>query len=373
MLHIDLPGRSEILSLSQIRHPASVSISLPTCKVDGGLAGCRILFGNLVKEAIQALEDRGIDKRTIWPIEDLLLDVAEDDNFWNFQANSLVVLATPEHIWTFRLPNELAASVVVGDRFFLKQLLRASAFCHHSFVLALAVNSVNLYELQPGQALAEVQIDSLPKSAADAARVGSLAVSTQSRRSDGSAAQRARLAQYCRIVDRALREVLVGRDSPLFLVADPTIGAIYRSVNSYPHLAEEGLGESPEVFPLPEMADAIRPLLDATHGAELKQLLALAEERKAANRTATSIEHAAKAATFGAVDTLIVDMEIFVPGNVDETTGEVVPASEGQFPDYGVTDEIASRVLAQGGRVISVRAQDLPSDTPLVALLRFAV
>lgn len=371
MLHLDLPTRAEILSLSEIRHPASVSIALPTCKVDGGLAGCRILFGNLIKEAIQTLESRGVDKRTIWPIEDLLVDVAEDDTFWNFQANSLVVLATPEHVWTFRLPNELNASVVVGDRFFLKPLLRATTFCNHAFVLALAINSVNFYEAVPGQSLAEVKLADLPKSAADAVRVGSLAISTQSRRSDGSAAQRARLAQYCRIVDRALREVLAGLETPLFLVADPTIGAIYRTVSSYPHLAAEGIGESPEDISMPQLSDAIRPLLDATHAAELATVLALAKERKAAHRTATTIAHAAQAATFGAVDTLVVDMDKFLPGSIDEISGEVTPATEGQPADYGVTDEIARRVLASGGRVLSVRAGDLPEGAPVVALLRF--
>lgn len=373
MLHIDLPTRADIALLSEIRHPASVTICLPTCKIDGGLAGCRILFGNLIKEAIESLEARGTDKRTIWPIEDLLLDVAEDDSFWNFQANSLVIFATPDHIWTFRLPNELNASVVVGDRFFLKPLLRSGTFSHHAYVLALAINSVALYEVIPGQHPAEVKLAELPKSAADAVRVGSIAISTQSRRSDGSAAQRARLAQYCRMVDRALREVLAGHDTPLILVADPTIGAIFRSINSYPHLATDGVGESPEDLSISQLGELVRPLIDAAHASELANLLALAAERQAANRTANSIEHAAKAATFGAVDTLVVDMEQSVPGTIDEITGSVSAASEGDLAGYGVTDEIARRVLASGGRVLSVRGQDLPDGTPILALLRYAV
>jgi hypothetical protein len=41
--------------------------------------------------------------------------------------------------------------------------------------------------------------------------------------------------------------------------------------------------------------------------------------------------------------------------------------------NYGVTDEIARRVLLAGGRVLAVRAEDIPQGGPLAGLLRFVV
>ena len=69
-------------------------------------------------------------------IQEPILDLIDDDEFWRFQANSLAVLSTPERVLTFRLANRLTAQVEVSDRFHLKPLLRALTFPHTAFVLA---------------------------------------------------------------------------------------------------------------------------------------------------------------------------------------------------------------------------------------------
>jgi hypothetical protein len=40
---------------------------------------------------------------------------------------------------------------------------------------------------------------------------------------------------------------------------------------------------------------------------------------------------------------------------------------------YGVVDEIARRVLLAGGRVLAVRAPDVPGEGPVAAILRYAL
>ena len=41
--------------------------------------------------------------------------------------------------------------------------------------------------------------------------------------------------------------------------------------------------------------------------------------------------------------------------------------------NYGVVDEIARRVLLHGGRVLALRAEDIPGDTSTAAILRYPV
>ncbi len=76
------------------------------------------------------------------------------------------------------------------------------------------------------------------------------------------------------------------------------------------------------------------------------------------------------AATHAAVDTLLVDIDEKLPGTVDD--GGAVTFAEDDAISYGVVDEIAKRVLLAGGRVLAVRAPDLPSESPLAAILRYA-
>jgi hypothetical protein len=51
----------------------------------------------------------------------------------------------------------------------------------------------------------------------------------------------------------------------------------------------------------------------------------------------------ARAATMGAIDTLMVDMDEVVPGTVDETVGQVTFRDAGGADSYDVIDEIACR------------------------------
>jgi hypothetical protein len=85
-------------------------------------------------------------------------------------------------------------------------------------------------------------------------------------------------------------------------------------------------------------------------------------------RATTDLAIAARAATVGAVDTLLVAIDRLVPGEVDEATGAISPVEGPQA--HGVADEIARRVWATGGRVLAVRADEVPGGGAVAALLR---
>jgi hypothetical protein len=74
-------------------------------------------------------------------------ELLEDDEFWEEQARSLAVFASPTGLRTYRLPNRLTSSVEVADRFYVKPLLRAVTFPQAGFVLALASGSVRLVDV----------------------------------------------------------------------------------------------------------------------------------------------------------------------------------------------------------------------------------
>ncbi len=94
--------------------------------------------------------------------------------FWRLQANSLAVLMTPDDMRTFRLANKLHESVEVSDRFHLKPLLRAVAFPHTAFVLAISENAVRLIEMSAGSEPQEISVPELPEDAASAVHKSTL-------------------------------------------------------------------------------------------------------------------------------------------------------------------------------------------------------
>jgi hypothetical protein len=370
-LHIDVPTRSEIVALLEARRPGCVSIYMPTTPVTSDVEAERIGFKNAIGEAMERVEElelgRGEDARIREPLEDLL----GDEGFWAYQANSLATFATPDGIRTFRLPNHLERSVTVAERFYVKPLLRAVTFPQAAFVLALSQGAVRLLGISARSPVHEIAVADLPADAASA--VGKATIADRSPRGaiQGSEGQKVRMRQYARMVDAALRPVLTGHELPLILAATQPLDAIYRSVNSYPHLAATSLRGNPDAVADGELADEARSVLDDIYAAELEDLGELFEERASRGRGATDVGDVARAATFGAVETAIVDIDSKLAGTIDEETGAVTPADNAD--DGGVIDEIARRVILSGGRVVAVREADVPHGGPVAAIFRFPV
>jgi hypothetical protein len=349
-----------------------VTIYLATSPITQEAQAARIELKNLAADAIGQLEEREVGRGVIPELREALDALGDDEDFWAEQARSLAIFAAPGMLRTYRLPNRLGNSVEVADRFFVKPLLRALTFPQAAFVLALAAGSVRLVEVLPDGPPFTVKVPDLPSDAASAAGKSSIADRSPSRRLQGSEGQKVLLRQYARRVDHALRGVLAGLELPLILAATEPLESIYRSLNTYPHLAEKGLDGNPEAFSDTDLAAEARAVLDDVYARELAALRDLFEERLAQGRASADVATVARAATYGAVDTLLVDIDEKVPGYVDEESGAVTPA-EDDASSYGVVDEVARRVLLSGGRVLAVRQADIPGSGSVAAILRYAL
>lgn len=373
MLYLDLPTPDELKALADYRSDLVVSIALPTTPVSSETDADRIQLKNLAKEALAQMEAADADKRRIWPLIEELDDLIEDDGFWRYQAHGLVVYVSPDQLRTYRVPTALEPLVKVSDRVHLKPLLRSISFCHAAYVLALADGGVRLVEVSGDLPAATVKVEGLPKDAASAVGQSTVAMRSYRGRIGGSEGKKVRLRQYARQIDAALRGLLAGGTTPLILASVEGLGAIYRSVNSYPHLLERGIEGNPERQSDAELAAAARGILDEQHRAQLADWHALFNQRGNAGRATSDLVQIARAATFGAVQSLLVDMDHVVHGTLDEVDGRVTLADGPSAESYGVIDEIARRVLLSGGEVLSVRQGDLPEDQPLAAILRYAI
>ena len=369
MLHVDLPTQADLEALIHDRGPARVSLYLPTTPLTQQAQADRIALKNLAGEALAQLADH--DKREVRALEELLFDLVDDDEFWAVQANGLAVFATPAGLRTFRLPTRLQPMAEVSDRFHIKPLLRVVTVPQSGFVLALTPDSVRLVEVLPDMPASAVKVAGMPKDAASAAGRASIKERSPSGRIQGAEGMKVRLGQYARKVDQALREFLAGRDLPLILVATEPMLSIYRSVQSYSRLAATSVTTNPDAMSDGELAASARTVLDQLFRDELEGIRSLFEQRKGEHRTTTDVAQAARAATYGAVQKLLVDIDEVLPGTVGED-GEVALASGPSAASYGVVDEIAGRALLTGARVLGVRREDIPGGGSLAAILRYA-
>jgi hypothetical protein len=377
-LYTDIPTRSEIDALWQAEAPAAVSIYLETAPESSGEAE-RIAYKNGVREALSQLGEVG--KEDLAGVAEQLAVLEDEeslgtDEFWRHQARSLAVFASPTALRSFRLPNRLAPVAVGGTRFFVKPLMRAVTFPQTAFVLALAQGSVRLLETVPDAPPREVRVPDMPTDVASAVGKSSIKDRAPIRRVQGAEGQKLRMAQFSRLVDGALREVLPGHGVPLVLASTEPLDSIFRAHCRYPDLVPHSVPGNPEGRGDGELVAAAREVLDGWYADRLEEEKRTFADRSQQGRTSIDVSDLARFATRGAVDTLFVDIDATVPGEVDEL-GEVTFAAPGAggsggVHPGGVVDEIARRAWLSGARLLAVRHEDVPGGGDVAGILRYA-
>jgi len=372
MYYVDMPTADEIGALNLVRSEACISIYLPTTPISRETEQSRINLGNLLKKAVAQLEAAGLDKQKIAALQEQFADLAADEEFWNHQANSLAILATPDSIRTYRMANKLTDIVEVSDRFHLKPLLRATTFPHAAHILALSENAVRLIAVSADLPAREISVQHMPT---DAATAGGKATSKDysgTGHRHGAQGQSFYLARFVRKVDAALRPVLSGSDLPLILATTKPLEALFRSLSVIPALQGTIVG-NPEHLSESDLASAARPVLDAHYAEQIQDFHRLFEQRTGQQRTTTDITDAARLATFGGIDRLLVDIDGVVDGVIDDETGAVSFAAEGNAVNYGIVDEITGRALRSGAKVMAVRKADIPGGHDLAVISRYPI
>ncbi len=391
MLHIDIPTLAEFKALAQVKGETCISLYLPTSPLGESAQLNRTAFKDIAKEALSQLREAGTDKKKIADFEERFEHLAgpehdvqdEDkirklqrakpdpiDEFWHYQANGLAVLATSGMMRTFRLPDRPKPLAEVADRLHLTPLIRAMTSPHDIFVLALAEESVRLVHAFVNFPPERLQVPDLPDSAEEATRRPSFHVRAPRRRLQNLEGEKVLLQQYVRKVEHAISSVLAERNAPLVLAAEEPLASMFRSVNTYPRLADEMIEGNPGLRTDGELEDAAIPILDRLYSRELKAVIARYDELKP-RRATTDVSYAAHAATAGAVEQLLVDLDAVVPGLVSDIDGSVTYSASDDAETYSVVDEVARRALYTGARVMGARKEELPDRAPLTAILRY--
>ena len=387
MLHTDIPTEATVRELAGRLEPYCVSIYLPTSPLPTETELARIELENQLSTAVHRLTLAGADRRQVSDFERSIADLVDDRPFWMYQSETLAIFARPGEVRTFRLPNRLPAAVEVADRFYIKPLIASVSFTQSAFVLALSQNAVRLIEITTSAGAYPVEVPELPTDAASAVGLDSISGRSPQGRIQGSECQKVRLRQYARAVDAAIRPLLTRLEVPLILAAAEPLQGIFRAVNSYPHLTAEVIRGNPDEARDGDLAAAARSILEARYADRLRQLKAHIIDRVPQGRAVTDLSDIARAVTFGAVDTLVVDIDRVIPGTLDDASGAITfaitsgsdaegPGSPSGFgdtaPHYGVVDEIVRRALSSGARVLGVAAADVPGGGEAAASTRFA-
>ena len=342
-----------------------------------------IRFRNLVKELEASLRHKYPKRETaslLAPFEAL----ADNEAFWNHTADGLAVLSAPGMFRAYRLQRPVAELVVVADSFHTKPLMRITQSADHYQILGLSRNSFKLFEGNR-DSLLEVQ----PQGNAPRTADEMLGKDTDSRegahRAYGPAGDSAwqgtdvkqSLAdrdteQFFRAVDQAvMQHHSQSGGMGLILAALPEHHHLFRAVSKNPRLLKEALDVHPDAMSLDTLRERAWQLVQPYYLARLAGLLDTYGAAAAKGQGSDVLRDIAKAATAGRVETLLIEADRIIPGQINAANSKVT-AGELADPEVDdLLDDLGELVLKAGGEVVMVPAERMPTTTGAAAIYRF--
>lgn len=379
---ITIDKLQEILSA---RSQWCVSLFMPTHRKGRETEQDPIRFKNLLVEAQERLLAKGLPEVDVNKMLKAPQSLLEGSAFWQHQSDGLALFFCEGNFHLYRLPLDFTAMVFINDRFHIKPLLPILNSDENFHILAISQNKVRLFE-GTRQALDEIDLpntpESLSKSFPNDWPKQKFQFQTSSSSTKGGQGRKAQthttgkdfevsLSKWFRIIDKEVALLLKDTHSPLVLAGVQTLFPIYKEVNTYPHLIEEGIVGNPDEMKSKELHPKAWALVEPIFAKERETGLSLYKNLVGSGQTTSDITATLLAAHDGRIETLFVALGVQAWGTFDPVKKRVFLHKTHEPGDEDLLNLAAILTLIKGGSVFAVSPQDVPSQTIVAAVLRY--
>lgn len=369
--------------------PPLVSLYLPTHGRASDDDRDRLEFKALVEQAREKLgqererrEYKGVDER-LDQVAARLGDFASPA-----PGSSLAVLVGNDRTYIYQLDYEAGPLAFVGERFYVRPLLKNFQFGSRYFLLGLSADRFAFIHGDFGS-LERVE---LPRDVLDAfseefplvydGHEGALDYESLENhlppyhgyksRNDVKKEEAEKFFQY---VNRAVTDRLVqGTDLPVILVSLPEHQTTFRRISTIPHLLDEGIEKDINGIEAPELLADAKAVIEHVRDARATELLEKLGDVEAHGGGSTDLEAIGLALVERKVRALFLAEGAYIPGGFNDETGEVYlfeREPHGRFQGPELADQFARIALAQDAEVIELPAEQVPGDSGIAALYRY--
>lgn len=241
----------------------------------------------------------------------------EDSSYWRLQSRGLVVFLAEDFFLPVRVPIELSDSAIIGERFNLLPLAPVLASDRKLYVLALAQNSVRLFDttrnvieelpLENVPASFDEVIDQLPERAVDVRSGSAGTAGTPSFHGPDGDMDRILVEKYVHAVGQAIGTRLgTARSQQLVLAAVAEYLPIFKASCPYPAILDDVIAGNPEHAQADDLRSAAWQLVNVEETAREAQEQDQARSLVHAGKGSFDLAEIARAAEEGRVDTLFL-------------------------------------------------------------------
>ncbi|MBN2539539.1 MAG: hypothetical protein JXB09_05770 [Deltaproteobacteria bacterium] len=362
-----------------------VSLFMPTHRAGRETEQDPIRFRNLLRQAEERLLTKDLRPAEVQDLIKESLGLLQDRSFWQRQSDGLAVFFSAEKLHFFRLPMAFKELAVVSHRFHVKPLLPIFTSDGTFYILALSQNQLRLLE-GTRHSVDEIDLENVPLNLSEASPDALLEKELQFHTGtpSGSGNRSAmfhghdisndiknRIMQWFRMIDKKLRGFLSDGQSPVVLAGVDTLFPLYKGVNTYPHLMDEGIPGNPEEMTPEDLHQKAWAIVEPVFKEEREAGYARYRQLAGTGQTTTDVTEAVLAAYHGRIDTLFVALGVQVWGRFDSDNERVYMHDSLEPGDEDLLDLSAIHTLIKGGTVYAVSPEEVPDHAALAASLRY--
>ena len=260
-------SKDELKTLMSKQKGPCISLFMPAYRTGAEIQQNQIRFRNLLRQAEEKLIANGYRAPEAKALLEPAQGLSGNIPFWRQQSGGLAIFISSDIFRHYGLPINFEELIVVSDRFHVKPLLPALSGDGRYYILTLSQKGSRLYE-GTKQNIREIQLETIPKNLAEALQYDELERQIRFHRGTQRGGERGsmmsgggaelddakeNISKYFRQINKGLHDLLRDERVPLVLAGVDYLFPIYREVNTYPYLMQDGIPGNPKATSIDQL------------------------------------------------------------------------------------------------------------------------
>lgn len=347
-----------------------LSIYMPTHRTAPENEQDPIRFKNIIKE----LESKGLDEKHLKRLRSL----ENDQDFWIYNLEGLAILMNQDNMEIYRLPRAFKEHIYLGERFYLKPLIRNFQSDDRYYALGLTRKSFRLYSGNR-YGFEEVEIDDedrlLKNVLGDVKEGGSVNVVSQGKAGGNYHGHGARSEEikvdtkrFFNYVDDYVADNYTNKYKiPLILIALPEHQSTFRQNSQNQYLLDKGVEKSPDSIKPNELKESLWNALEPLYLEKTENLLTRYHEGLSNDTSTHTLQDIVKAMVQERIQTLVIQDGKHISGtiNLEQVTFKLHDEGE------DILNHLAQLALERNMEVVILPEERMPKHHAVFAIYRY--
>lgn len=347
-----------------------ISIYMPTHKTSPENKQDPLRFRNIVDQ----IESQTKYSKQIKALRELQNDL----NFWIYNQNGLAILMNQEDISIYRLARTVEESVHIGERFYLKPLIRNYQSDHRYIALGLAKDKFTLYsgnrygfrELELDENVTQLSKVLGDQHTGQSLNVVSHGGSVGNFHGHGARSEEEKIdtQKFFTHVDRYVDQHYTSKYKlPLILISLPEHQGLFRSLSQNKRLLENGINKSYESISEKELNKELWQVMEPIYLEKTKELISRYQENLNKGKASHVIQDILKALVQNRVQTLVIEEGKTIPGKINLDTISFVIEEQGE----DILNHLSQLALENQAEVVILPKERMPKHQSIFAIYRY--